>query len=209
MNEPSATPPEPSNIPIFLPEDEVSVSPPTAERKTVPPRAPWFTIGGILFVSCCGILLAGYFFTQTDHLKDFTAFEPTPTIEVTSIPTPKLPTAQPTPSYAQLNLTPEENANNGMHWYEFKTEIPCDSNPVQTENFIVTFSEGSVVLERTVPESFPWSHTYTKISTNTYFMTHEDGVKTTIVFGMDGFTMSSSSGYSFQTCGSYIRTLIP
>jgi hypothetical protein len=63
-------------------------------------RSLWYTIGGIVLVSCCGLILITYLLTKEDNLKRLTTVinPPTPTPYPTSTPTQtSVPTITPTP----------------------------------------------------------------------------------------------------------------
>jgi hypothetical protein len=111
------------------------------------------------------------------------------------------------------NLTSEESANDGVHYYSFKTEFACTSQPTkEIEKFAITFSGQSVELNRLEPENMQWINQYEKISTNTYFK-HSKGMVSpwftdiTVIFSEDGFAMMSSD--KSGGCGTYFRTIMP
>lgn len=113
------------------------------------------------------------------------------------------------PECAALDLTPEECANHGTHFYSFKTELACTTVTLPgTEKFSVTFSESTLELESLEPNI--WSHQYEKVSVNKYVWKYEgvEGVpaQVTLEFNRNGFTMSGTEN---PECGKYIRTLLP
>jgi hypothetical protein len=83
-----------SNTPISLPPSEPTIIGGPVNNPQSFDRTLWYTIGGILLVSCCGILLVAYLFTKTVLFKEVTTFEPLPTIEVTPLPTPNMSATQ-------------------------------------------------------------------------------------------------------------------
>jgi hypothetical protein len=55
-------------------------------------RTLWYTIGGILLFSCVGILIVGYFLSQSSIVKQVTSFEPA--LDYTPAPTPNMPATE-------------------------------------------------------------------------------------------------------------------
>ncbi|MEW5940846.1 MAG: hypothetical protein AB1750_14345 [Chloroflexota bacterium] len=80
------------NTPIAVPTLEEAFPEPAKKADNFD-RALWYTIGGIVLISCCGLLLIGYLFTKSDIFKDMTTiFEPFATY--TPAPTPDMPATQ-------------------------------------------------------------------------------------------------------------------
>lgn len=135
MNEPSTNQPNqdaPSsqdNSPISLPGNE---APPKWQdgRQSGFDRTLWYTIGGILLASCCGILLVGYLITQTSAFKKLTTFNPL--ISNTPLPTHNMgatqtawvkPTQSPTLG-SKEETTRALDAGNTYPFVAFATDYP-------------------------------------------------------------------------------------
>lgn len=85
MTTPDSNPPEQDSTPLALPEE-------TAANVTAPPstsvdRTLWYTIGGIVLISCCGLIMLAFLFTRTSQFKKLTTF---PGLEYTPPPTPNM-----------------------------------------------------------------------------------------------------------------------
>lgn len=77
MNETIDPTPEQNNTPLPLPNE-------AAASSSNVDRVLWYTIGGIVLISCCGLILLGYLFSQTSQFKQLTTF---PSIDYTPAPT--------------------------------------------------------------------------------------------------------------------------
>lgn len=83
-----ANPSEPDNDPIALPE-QAKINVTSSPSKSVD-RALWYTIGGIVLVTCCGLILLAFLFTRTSQFKELTTFPIAPDFDYTPYPTPDI-----------------------------------------------------------------------------------------------------------------------
>jgi len=82
------------NTPISMPPREPAlIGAPSIEQNSFD-RTLWYTIGGIVLLSCCGILFLGYLFSQTPTFKEATTFNFDPIPTFTPGPTPDFPATQ-------------------------------------------------------------------------------------------------------------------
>ena len=123
-----------------------------------------------------------------------------------TFPSEPIISPSPNPQHESINLTPEERVNSGTHSYNIGAEIACSSvEESSREKFTITFSDGTVEINKIEPEDETWSHLFTKVSKNTYTAYYSES-QVNIDFRIDGFDMDSSGTFE---CGRYIRTLIP
>lgn len=109
-----------------------------------------------------------------------------------------------------LGLTPEERVNEGRHWYSFLGEDLCGPGfpDIEGAEFIITFSNDLVTIERIDTDEYYWKHTYQEIESNVYQQIDLDpkgNLTILIEFFINGFHLIRIE--EGTNCGKYTWTL--